>query len=134
MTLTEKEMSGKRKPGTGSSEPAYWKAAVLVGIIISAGLVMKTMFSSGPIPGETSDDYQQVSRTSKSIEKDVLRVASNFRCACGGCGELPLDTCECDMSRGAVEEKAFIRKHLRKGLPVERVIKLLDREYGHKNT
>ncbi len=134
MTLTEKEMSGRRKPGTGSSESAYWKAAVIIGINIAAGLVMNTMFSSAPGTGKTSDDDQRVQRTSTSIEKDVLRVASNFRCACGGCGELPLDTCECDMLRGAVEEKAFIRKQLKKGLPVEQVIQLLEREYGHRNT
>ena len=133
MTDKEKKMPGKKKSRAGSSESAYWKAAIIVGLIAAAGLVMKTMSSSGPVPGETSDGYQQVPRTGKSIEKDVRRVASNFRCACGGCGELPLDSCECDMRRGAVEEKAFIRKQLRKGLSVESVVELLDREYGHRN-
>jgi len=65
-------------------------------------------------------------------EAQVIAVAKNFRCACGGCGELPLATCECDMPKGAVEEKRFIREKLVEGFSVEQVIELLDKKYGHR--
>ncbi len=52
--------------------------------------------------------------------------------ACGGCGELPLVTCQCDMPKGAVEEKNFIRERLAEGLSVEQIIGLLDKKYGHR--
>jgi hypothetical protein len=65
-------------------------------------------------------------------EAQVIAVAKNFKCACGGCGELPLETCTCDMPKGAVEEKAFIREKLAEGLTVEQVIELLDKKYGHR--
>lgn len=65
-------------------------------------------------------------------EAKVIAVAGNFKCACGGCGELPLETCTCDMPRGSVEEKKFIREKLAEGFTVEQVIELLDKEYGHR--
>jgi len=61
-------------------------------------------------------------------------VASIFRCACGGCGELPLDLCQCDMPGGAVEEKTFIRRLLVKGLSIDQVVRQLDGKYGYKNS
>ena len=53
-------------------------------------------------------------------------------CACGGCGELPLVECDCDMPRGALEAKAYIRAKLEEGLSVESVIRLVDEVYGHR--
>ncbi len=52
----------------------------------------------------------------------LIAVAENFKCACGGCGELPLATSECDMPKGSVEEKNFIREKLAEGSTVEQVI------------
>ncbi len=52
----------------------------------------------------------------------------------GGCGELPLDECTCDMPRGAVEEKNFIRTKLGEGLTTDAVIKLVNERYGHRKT
>jgi hypothetical protein len=65
-------------------------------------------------------------------EAKVIAVAKNFKCACRGCGELPLETCTCDMPKGAVEEKNFIREKLAEGFTVEQVIELLDKKYGHR--
>ena len=73
-----------------------------------------------------------ISRSVKVDEAQVMAVAKNFKCACGGCGEDPLETCTCDMPKGAVEEKNFIREKLSEGLTVEQVIELLDKEYGHR--
>ena len=64
--------------------------------------------------------------------REALSMAKNFKCACGGCGEDPLETCTCDMPKGAVEEKNFIREKLAEGFTVEQVIELLDKKYGHR--
>lgn len=70
--------------------------------------------------------------TNKVDEANVIAVAENFLCACGGCGEQPLETCTCDMAKGSVEEKKFIRKNLAEGLTVEQVIELVDKKYGYR--
>jgi len=67
-----------------------------------------------------------------SVEDQVRQVAVNFKCACGGCGELPLAECQCDMPEGAVEEKSFIRTKLAEGFTVPEVIDLVDQKYGHR--
>jgi len=61
-----------------------------------------------------------------------MAVAKNFKCACGGCGELPLEACNCDMPKGAIEEKKFIREKLAEWFTVEQVIELIDKKYGHR--
>jgi hypothetical protein len=105
-------------------------AAIL--FFFSAGLVVKMVFA--PVSGSRQGpvDHQINSSGDASIESQVKLVAANFRCACGGCGELFLVDCTCDMPRGAKEEKDFIRIKLRQGLTVDQVVKLVDIEYGHK--
>jgi cytochrome c-type biogenesis protein CcmH/NrfF len=68
------------------------------------------------------------------LENQVRLVAANFRCACGGCGELFLIDCTCDMPLGAKEEKDFIRDGLRQGLTVNQVVQRVEQKYGHKIT
>ena len=115
--------------------PSYKTIALVIGMIFLAGLAVKLAitFSKGeslsklnPTPVLTSTPMVQVD------EAQVIAVAKNFKCACGGCGELPLATCNCDMSKGSVEEKRFIREKLAEGFTVEQVIELLDRKYGHR--
>ncbi|UCD79216.1 MAG: hypothetical protein JSW26_28090 [Desulfobacterales bacterium] len=98
----------------------------------SAGLVVKMVFAPGSGIRNGATNYQSVASGGQVIESQVKLVAANFRCACGGCGELFLVDCTCDMSRGAVEEKNFIRDKLRQGLTVDQVVELVDQEYGHK--
>jgi cytochrome c-type biogenesis protein CcmH/NrfF len=115
--------------------PSYKTIALVIGMIFLAGLAVKLAitFSKGEslsklnsTPVLTSTPMVQVD------EAQVIAVAKNFKCACGGCGELPLATCNCDMSKGSVEEKRFIREKLAEGYTVEQVIELLDRKYGHR--
>lgn len=68
-----------------------------------------------------------------SLNSRILEVASNFRCACEGCNELPLDECSCEIPRGAKEEKDFIRAQLENGLSVDQVIAMVEAEYGLRN-
>jgi len=98
----------------------------------SAGLVAKMVFS--PVSGSSigTVNYQRASNGNASLESQVKLVAANFKCACGQCGELFLVDCTCDMPRGAIEEKDFIRNKLRQGLTVDQVINLVEKKYGHK--
>jgi cytochrome c-type biogenesis protein CcmH/NrfF len=57
---------------------------------------------------------------------------SKFCKKCGTSLELPLATCNCDMPKGSVEEKSFIRAKLAEGHTEEQVIELLDKKYGHR--
>ncbi len=109
-------------------------ALVIVVVLITAFFAkkVKTIFQREE-PSRVSSSYVPPRISTSGVdEADVIAVARNFKCACGGCGELPLETCECDMPKGSVEEKKFIREKLAGGLTVEQVIELLDEKYGHR--
>jgi cytochrome c-type biogenesis protein CcmH/NrfF len=130
----------------------FWKITAIVAIILLVGVTAKTMFSGGqrtstitsiqatssqPIPiqpatGQSPAVQAATSLEANSVEDQVRQVAVNFKCACGGCGELPLAECQCDMPKGAVEEKSFIRTKLIEGYTVPQVIELVDKKYGHR--
>ncbi len=128
---TEEDLK-KRSPG-----PSYGTIALVIGVIFLFGLLVKTgvSFLKGSRPSQMSPTASTSASSIKVDEAQVIAVAKNFKCACGDCGDLPeetLDTCTCDMPKGAVEEKNFIREKLAEGLTVEQVIELLDKEYGHR--
>ena len=79
-----------------------------------------------------AEEKAKKKRKDGSVGNAYQRVAANFRCACGGCGELFMVDCTCDMPKGAVETKAFIRNKLGQGLSVDQVIQLVDKQYGHR--
>jgi cytochrome c-type biogenesis protein CcmH/NrfF len=99
---------------------------------LSAGLIAKMVFS--PVSGTNSGStvVRSAAGNNPNLESQVKLVAANFRCACGQCGELFLIDCTCDMPRGAVEEKNYIRNQLLQGLTVDQVINLMDEKYGHR--
>ena len=133
-----------------TKESNFWKITAIIAIVLLVGVTAKTMFSpsqsttsitpiqatsSQPIPiqpvtGQSPAVQAASSLASNSLEDQVRQVAVNFKCACGGCGELPLAECQCDMPKGAVEEKNFIRTKLNEGLTVPQVIELVDKKYG----
>ncbi len=124
-----------------TSEPSYWKVIAIVAIIFSTGLAVKAVFFPPKVPVispgsgyslSPANASQPAAQTNDPISSQVKIVAANFRCTCGGCGELFLVDCTCDMPRGAKEEKTFIREQLENGLPVDQVIQLVDKKYGHK--
>jgi len=107
--------------------------AVLL-FFFSAGLVVKMVFSPVSISGISPTNDQSSSSVNAVLKSQVRLVAANFKCACGGCGELFLIDCSCDMPRGAVEEKRFIREKLQQGLTVDQVIRMVEKEYGLRIT
>lgn len=118
---------------TGSTQMG-WVIVSVVALIISAGLIAKIVFVNNDAPVNMNQNASTQSSNIVNTDARVQLVASRFRCACGGCGELPLDECTCDMPRGAVEEKNFIRNKLQKGLTIDQVVKAVDEKYGHLKT
>jgi hypothetical protein len=140
--MTNKKRAAASKSDSGKPGSATWKIIAVISIVFSAGLFAKTLFFTNEAPKYPPQTASQSSSSryvtsplqlDEGIEKKVQLVASNFRCACGGCGELPLAECQCDMPRGAVEEKGFIRNKLKGGYTVDQVIAMVDKTYGLKN-
>ncbi|MCK5418711.1 MAG: NAD-dependent epimerase/dehydratase family protein, partial [Desulfobacterales bacterium] len=74
--------------------------------------MVKAVFLPTPRISTSVSNDQPVSGANSNLAGQVRLVTANFKCACGGCGELFLIDCTCDMPRGAKEEKDFIRKNL----------------------
>ncbi len=109
-------------------QPSYWMIVAFIAIFFAGGVMIKAIFSSAPNISPGASNYQNVSGKDSALEGQVRLVTANFRCACGGCGELFLIDCTCDMPRGAKEEKDFIRRNLQQGLSVDEVITLVEKE------
>ena len=123
-------------------ESNFWKITAIIAVVLLAGVTAKSLFSPSqnttpitpiqPITGQSPAVQKATSTATNSIEDQVRQVALNFKCACEGCGELPLAECQCDMPKGAVEEKNFIRAKLTEGYTVPQVIELVDKKYGFR--
>jgi cytochrome c-type biogenesis protein CcmH/NrfF len=126
----------------------FWMITTIIAVVLLVGVSAKTMFSprenprsTTPIQSATGQPITIQPKTvvpiatslaTNSAEDQVRQVAVNFKCACGGCGELPLAECQCDMPKGAVEEKSFIRNKLAEGYTVPEVIEQVGQKYGHR--
>ena len=115
----------------------FWMITAIIAIILLVGVAAKLIFSSSQTPApittiQPTAVQSTTSMASKPVLEQVRLVAINFKCACGGCGELLLAECECNMPRGAVEEKSFIRTKLIGGHTVPQVIELVNKKYGHR--
>ncbi len=117
-----------------STNPSFKTIGLLIGVVLLIGVLIKagTTFLKSEGRSGLSSSSASVSRSIGVDEAQVVAVAKNFKCACGRCGELPLATCNCDMPKGSVEEKRFIRERLAEGYNVDQVIELLDKNYGHR--
>jgi hypothetical protein len=125
---------GRKKAASRGKEPSYLMIVAIFALIFSVGLAVKMAFYPSPdIPEVEQMDKVPLS-ADDPMESQVQLVASHFKCACGGCGELPLAECHCDMPRGALEEKAFIREKLREGFTIDQVIQLVEGKYGLRIT
>jgi len=134
MAKRKKKKSPVTHPKVNRSgwQPSYWMIVAFIAIFFAGGVMLKAVFSPIPRISTGASNYEPVSGANPNLAGQVQLVAANFRCACGGCGELFLIDCTCDMPRGAKEEKDFIRKNLQQGLSVDEVITLVEREYGHR--
>jgi len=114
--------------------PSFKTIGLVIGLIFLIGVLIKagTTFFKPESASGLSSSSTSVSKSINVDEAQVIAVAKNFKCACERCGELPLASCQCEMPKGSVEEKRFIRERLAEGYTVEQVIELLDKKYGHK--
>jgi hypothetical protein len=143
-------MASKKKKGPAKKNPPaqqqdklarYGGLVVVILIAVAAGFFLRGAFFDGQAPAPAGvariqpapQAQAKAGGSGRPLVALVQQVAVNFRCACGGCGELPLATCTCDMPKGAVEEKSFIRAKLQQGLSVAQVIEAVDKKYGHRN-
>ncbi len=124
----------QQKRTSSAWQPNNWMIVALILFFFAAGVMVKVAFSPSVDVKPARQNFKTNSTDDSALESQIQLVAANFRCACGGCGELFLIDCTCDMPKGAVEEKAFIRDQLRRGLTVDQVIQLVENEYGHRIT
>jgi cytochrome c-type biogenesis protein CcmH/NrfF len=117
-----------------SDGPSFKTIGLVIGLIFFLGVLIKagTIFFKEQSRSGLLSSSPSISDSMKVDEAQVIAIAKNFKCACGGCGELPLATCNCDMPKGSVEEKRFIREKLADGFTMEQVIEQLDKKYGHR--
>jgi len=115
-----------------STKPSFRKIAALLASVFAVGFFVAGAFFKGGGPAGNVISYQSPPPANGSLERQVKLVALNFKCACGGCGELPLAECTCDMPRGAREEKDYIRNKLQEGLSVDQVVQLVQDVYGYR--
>ncbi len=134
MAKKEKSHANVQKTKTPRPQKNMWNIVTVLAMIASFGLIAHlSFFGPGKFTNPSSKSASASANTA-DYESRVQLVASKFRCACGGCGELPLDECTCDMPRGAAEEKDFIRRELEKGRTIDQVIRAVDDKYGHRKT
>jgi len=127
-----------KKQDANRSGTRMWGIVSMIALVVSFGLIANLVLSQSPDrpgkPAKPAIAGQPSAPDGIQGDARLKLVASKFRCACGGCGELPLEECTCDMPRGAVEEKAFIQSQLSKGLTIDQIIEAVDRKYGHKES
>jgi enamine deaminase RidA (YjgF/YER057c/UK114 family) len=155
-TMAKKKKGRRQQPRqqlVEKKESNFWKITAIIAVVLLAGVTAKSLFSPSqnttpitpiqsttaqtitpiqPITGQSPAVQKATSTATNSIEDQVRQVALNFKCACEGGGELPLAECQCDMPKGAVEEKNFIRAKLTEGYTVPQVIELVDKKYGFR--
>ena len=112
----------------------YKKITMIISLVFLAGLFFQLgKMYLGEKKSLQTPSLPLISAIADPVrETQITAVAKNFACACEGCGELPLVQCNCDMPRGALEEKKFIRERLAEGRTVEQVKVLLEKKYGHR--
>lgn len=118
-----------------SSNPSFQTMFICIALFLIALFLVKQIItvSKKENPSRLSSASLSSGSSKSGVdEASVFAVAKNFICACGKCGEQPLETCTCDMLNGSVEEKSFIRKNLAQGLTVDQVIELVDKKYGYR--
>jgi hypothetical protein len=130
--MARKGKAGKSRQNPQRNEPSFLLIGALIFAVVLLGIFAKAAFFASPGQRGSSTTNPTPLKGSDSVETMIQLVASDFRCACGKCGELPLIDCDCDMPRGAIEEKLYIREKLEQGYPARKVIEMVDELYGHR--
>lgn len=132
---TKRSRPGKRNPShTKTDKASFWKITAILAVLFCFALIVKMLMTQISVQHLAVSQTTPLAPSAGLEETKVQLVASEFECACGHCGKTALMVCSCDRPHGALEEKGFIRMKLREGHSVERVIQLLEQNYGHRIT
>ena len=134
--INQKEYSRKYNKSNNNTKVIVISiiSAIIVSIIILNFNSFISNFSSG---NNYSDDNIFNNLNSGAGENiiwsdEVQKIAANFNCPCEKCGIISLDKCTCDIEKGSIEVKSFIKNLLDQGFSEDEVIQKVDEEYGHR--
>lgn len=119
MTLkSKKELKNNMNSNFTLSNIITISAVVLfIGVVIGLSLDSKNERSTNDIV---------VAQT--TFSNNTLKLAKEFACSCGTCGEENLAVCVCETAIGT---KNFIEGNLNNGMPKGEVVELVKKYYGH---
>jgi hypothetical protein len=123
---TEIKKAGPRAKAAGPSR----KRVLPVTLVAAAAVVLAGYFIF--LPARPVKERRPGPEQALLWSADVQQIASNFNCPCGECGVTRLDQCDCDVPRGSMEARRYIRKLLDENLPKEEIIRKFDERYGNK--
>ncbi len=129
-----KPTQSKKKKGDDDTKllPKEWISnwrTGMVGIVIIAGtlLLIGSMYLFSPQENRKAPVITEARSSDQGMEIQVTAIASKFICSCGTCGELPLETCECNT---AVQERQFIRTSLQSGQSPDQIVLAVNKTFG----
>ncbi len=127
---THKSKPGRKDKKTAASKQSAQTIKIAAGII---AVVLLYLFMTDDQQQNRRQNIQPVSPVMEKklsdpgLENKVMEIASKFICSCGGCGEDPLDECDCETARS---ERNFIRRLVADGQKAEDIIKAVNMKYG----
>jgi hypothetical protein len=96
-------------------------------IIAGTLLVIGGLYLFSPQENRKSPVITEARSSDPGMELQVTAIASKFKCSCGTCGELPLETCGCNT---AVQERQFIRTSLQSGQSPDQIVLAVNKAFG----
>jgi len=92
--------------------------------VLVVGIFVGTMLKDG------SDSRTRVHAVQDSFSDHTLKIAGDFRCSCGNCGEKNLAVCTCET---ALIEKRYIENSLKAGKSHRQITDEVKKIYGLYN-
>lgn len=98
-----------------------------IAILVIANLDRFGKSRSASSRGTFRSSAAPAATTAPTVSPAVYRVAPQFVCTCGACGEKPLESCDCPT---ATEGRAFIQQQLAAGHSEAEAADALEAKYG----
>jgi cytochrome c-type biogenesis protein CcmH/NrfF len=121
----------KEKRRNQKSQPPFRANIYLLFGLGLAIIIIALLLIDRPTQRRAVIEHNHDSKATTTFTSVVYEVAEKFICPCGGCGEMALETCSCDMHQGAIEAKSFIQQQLNQGKSKDEVIAAMIQRYGY---
>ena len=124
----QKKISDKKQ--TAPKQQASNTLKIAAGILASVlflFFISKFQDTSGRQDIQTKRLPVEKKLSNPMLEAKVMEIASKFICSCGGCGEDPLDKCDCETAKN---ERNFIRRAVVNGQDAEDIIRSVNLKFG----